>query len=639
MCGIAGAFFWRETTASREAANRVQAMTRTMVHRGPDGQGVVTEQGARVSVALGHRRLAIIDLSERGAQPMRSHSAPLWLTFNGEIYNFVALRRELEGLGREFVSGSDSEVILQGYEAWGESVVERLSGMFAFGLYDGRSEQLLLARDRVGVKPLYVHASSEAIYFASEVRALLASGAMARHASAAGLQQYLAYQTVPGPNTLVEGVQSLEPGTLLRVDHSGRHHERRYWDLLAQSARIDVPASIEDARAEVGRRLYRSIEGHLVSDVPVGTFLSGGIDSSAIVALVRGVGATPRTFSVVLPGTAHDEAPFSRLVADRFGAEHTEVVLSESELAGRVPDALAALDHPTGDGVNTYIVSRAVHAAGIKVALSGLGGDEIFGGYPSFRRLRRLSSHAAWWRRSPASVRGAAAAIVRAIGRDSVGSGKVAALLEADGSVAESFPILRQMFSPRERAALMPQASGAPMGDPYVDLLRTATATHPDRDVMALVSYAEARTYMHDVLLRDSDQMSMASSLELRVPLLDHPLVEYVVGLPERFKSPDLMSKRLLVESVGAVLPSEAVDRPKRGFVLPFDTWMRGELRPLCEHHLFGAAGVCALAGFSRAAVDRLWTDYLAGTRRTSWSRPWTLVALGAWLERQGVTA
>jgi asparagine synthase (glutamine-hydrolysing) len=372
----------------------------------------------------------------------------------------------------------------------------------------------------------------------------------------------------------------------------------------------------------------------------VGVFLSGGIDSSALVALTRTAGVTPRTFTVVLPGTPHDEAPFARAIADAFGAEHEEIHIGEAELRRDVPDAVARIDHPSADGINTFVVSRAVRQAGVKVALSGLGGDELFGGYPSFRRMRRLSSYGAAWRHSPAPVRKAAAAAVRTVGRRSVASVKAAAVIESDGSVVRAFPLTRQLFSPEERGQLVGDAileAARHEGDPYVNLLEAAVARHPDVDVMSLVSYAEARTYMHDVLLRDTDQMSMAHGLEARVPLLDHRLVEYVMGLPESVKTSDVRPKRLLVESLDAELPKACVDRPKQGFVLPFDAWMRGELRAFCEEAL-GPNGIGRCGLFRERAVGSLWAAFLAGDATTSWSRPWGLVALGGWIERNGIT-
>ena len=637
MRGIAGAMFWDREPAGSDPERIVRAMTDALAHRGPDGEGVrrIT-QSAEVTVGVfGHRRLAIIDLSDRAAQPMIGASGAA-LTFNGEVYNFMALRRELESLGCRFRSDSDTEVVLQGYEQWGPRVVDRLQGMFAFAIWDSQRRTLLLARDRLGIKPLYVWRTAGALLFASEIRSILASGLVERRLDLTALDQYLAYQTVPAPRTLVSGVEALGPGEYA-VATSGGWNVTRYWDLLtsADGGAGDVSGP-EEARARVRGLLAESIGLHLVSDVPVGVFLSGGIDSSALVGLVRDAGIVPRTFTVACPGTRFDESPHAREVAEAFASNHTEIVLTERELLDQLPEAMAGVDHPSGDGVNTWVVSRAVRQAGVKVALSGLGGDELFGGYPSFRRLARLSSFAPVLRHSPMGARRAAAAAVRALG-GSVSSTKTAALIESDGTLPQAFLLLRQMFSDAQRRDLLePSVRCAGAGDPYLDMLDAAATQVGDADTMRFVSFAEARTYMHDLLLRDTDQMSMRHGLEVRVPLLDHRLVEYVMGLPEAVKQSGERSKPLLVDSLPMPLPAAAV-RPKQGFVLPFEQWMKTALRPFCEQYL-GAGGLMRLGAFQQPATEALWTGFLNGSGAVTWSRPWTLVALGAWAARNGIS-
>lgn len=642
MCGIAGALFWGDENGRHDPQQIVRAMTDALAHRGPDGHGVVRCDDGGVSndrptVVLGHRRLAIIDLSPRGAQPMADRSRVLWTSFNGEIYNYRALRRELEDRGRTFTSDSDTEVILHAYEVWGVGAWERLRGMFAFALWDGRRQELMLVRDRLGIKPLYLTRRDGYVLFASEVRALLATGLVPRRLDATGLWQYLSYQTVPAPRTLVEGVRLIEPGCCLTIDGSGLTRETRYWNLLTSASRAAADATPATAASEVRRLLDESIHLHLVSDVPIGVFLSGGIDSSAIVALMRAAGVTPRTFSVGFSEPTYDESQYARRVADRFGADHTHVGLTEGELLDEVPAALAAMDHPSGDGVNSYVVSRAVRQAGLTVALSGLGGDEIFGGYPSFRRLGRAGRSLERWGRAPQVVRGAAAGLVRAAS-SSVASMKVAAVLESDGSIAATWPITRQLFSASQRRRLLEPRwlTGLHDADPYVDRLAAVYAEAPGAGRWAQVSYAEATTYMHDVLLRDTDQMSMAHGLEVRVPLLDHRLAEYVIGLPDACKQFDGGPKPLLVRALGGTLPDDIVHRPKRGFTLPFDPWMRAGLKEFCAARL-GAGGLEARGLFRTDALRTLWTDFLSGSRKTTWSRVWTLVALEAWLDRHGM--
>src|SRR5579871_267461 len=374
MCGIAGAVL---PPGAGDPSAIVERMIGALGHRGPDGRGVSICPGLRdnrATVALGHSRLAILDLSSNGAQPMTSASGQTTITFNGEIYNFRELRGQLQLRGRRFASECDTEVILQGYEEWGDAVVDRLQGMFAFGLWDARRQRLLIARDRLGIKPLYLFERDGLLLFSSEVRALLATRLVPRRLDLVGVEQYLAYQTVPAPRTLVEGVRLMRPGHLAVGSLGSQLTERRYWDLLADASEEAAHASPAQARRTVGELLERSAALHLVSDVPVGVFLSGGIDSSALVSLTRRSGITPRTFSVVLPGTAQDEAAHAAAVARHYQAEHTEVAITESESRDALPEALGRVDHPSGDGMNTYLVSRAVRRAGYKVALSGLGG-------------------------------------------------------------------------------------------------------------------------------------------------------------------------------------------------------------------------------------------------------------------------
>jgi asparagine synthase (glutamine-hydrolysing) len=563
----------------------------------------------------------------------------LWITFNGEIYNFKSVRAELEGLGRRFRSDSDTEVLLQGFEQWGESIVERLRGMFAFAIWDAQSQRLFVARDRVGIKPVYFYRSPNAVLFASEIRALLASGLVPRTLDRVALSQYLAHQTVPSPRTLVEGVRAMLPGCTESFRADGSSVRRQYWDLLESADRDAASASVETARRRVRQLLEESTRLHLVSDVSVGVFLSGGIDSTAVASLVKRAGVTPRTFCVSFPGTSFDEGPHARAVAEAIGANHTELALSDAEFRRQLPEALASVDHPSGDGVNTFVVSRAVRHAGIKVALSGLGGDELFGGYPSFRRLRRIAGYARLWKWSPEPVRRAAAATVRNVGRASALSTRMAALLETDASLPQAYPLMRQLFSPARRSALLSvegsQEQRDRVDDPYVALLEQAVARHSQASSMSLVSYAEARTYMLDVLLRDTDQMSMAHALEVRVPLLDHALAEYVMGLSEPAKGPNGLPKRLLLEALGEDIPT-SVRRPKRGFVLPLDVWMRSDLRTFCEHHL-GPDGLGHRSILNPEAVQSVWRSFIADDGTITWSRPWALVALNAWLDSTGV--
>jgi asparagine synthase (glutamine-hydrolysing) len=563
------------------------------------------------------------------------------IVYNGEVYNFRELRRQLGADAEPWQSKSDTEVILRAYRKWGRDCLSRLRGMFAFSLWDAGRRELFLARDRLGIKPLYYYAGENVFLFASEVRALLASGLVPRRIDATALWQYLAYQSVPAPRTMIEGVRMLPPGSWLTVDRTGCLSEGRYWDLLENASREARQNSFEENRRRIGELLRESVALHLVSDVPVAAFLSGGIDSSAVVALMREAGHTPRTFSIVFEEKQYDEARHSRMVAARFGTEHTEINLGNSDLLDQLPDALAAMDQPTGDAINSYVVSRAVSAAGIKVALSGLGGDEFFAGYPSFQRLARAGGYMRAWGGLSPSFRTFAAKAVASLGGNRVAVTKASTLLQTDGTMAAMYPGLRQVLSDSQRRALLKEEWLRRAGDgedQYESHLREAFAQAGWAGPLAKVSYAEGRTYMHDVLLRDTDQMSMAHSLEARVPLLDHCLVEYVMGVPDAHKRANGTPKRLLVESLDGLLPDEIVHRPKQGFTLPFELWMRRELKRFCGERL-DPARVAARGLFEPEAAQRLWQSFLSGRRDVTWSRLWLLVALEEWFERNDVHA
>jgi asparagine synthase (glutamine-hydrolysing) len=424
----------------------------------------------------------------------------------------------------------------------------------------------------------------------------------------------------------------------MTIGADGEEHQHAYWNMLTATGN-PIDASPQEAHRLVGERLRDSVAAHMISDVPVGAFLSGGIDSSAIVALMREAGHTPRTFSVGFTEDAFDESPHSDLIARLYRTEHTHIPLSGQDLLDQLPGVLGAMDQPTGDGVNTYVVAAAVRNRGIVVAQSGLGGDEVFGGYPSFTRLAQVADLARLWGKSPEALRSLAAGAVRTLGRSSVQASKVAAVMESDGTISSMYPPMRQLLTVEQRLALMDTTlleSIEDRTDPYERYLGAAFADHPQATLFDRVSFAEAQTYMHDVLLRDTDQMSMAHGLEARVPLLDHLLVELVMALPDSVKQPGNVPKRLLVESLGGLLPDSIVKRPKRGFTLPFDPWMRGPLRSFCEERL-GDRGLSGRGIFKPAQIQSLWDSFLSGGHDVSWARLWILVVLDSWLDRHGL--
>jgi asparagine synthase (glutamine-hydrolysing) len=635
MCGITGLL---DPGGTAPAVESVERMVARLEHRGPDDAGVDTCTGQQPPVVvLGHTRLAIIDLSPAGRGPMHDIHDGRSITFNGEIYNYRALREQLASYNWQ--SQTDTEVILAAYARWGRASVKHLRGMFAFGLWDADRQELFLARDRLGIKPLYFYAAPTGEFvFASEVRALLGSRRVPRRLDPVALDEYLAYQSVPSPRTMIQGVRSLPPGAWLVVDRHGGITEGRYWDQLEDAAPEAGRATYAEARHEISQRLRAAVELHLVSDVPVAAFLSGGIDSSTVVALMREAGHVPHTFSVSFTERAYDESHHARQVARRFQTEHVEVLLREHDLLHQLPDALGAMDQPTGDGVNTFVIARAVRSAGLKVVLSGLGGDELFGGYPSFARLSRTAALFRTWGRAPDPLRALAARTVERLGGSSVRAYKTAAMLASQGTLQHLYPVTREVLSPVQRQALLQPmwSHSVRREDSYVQLLDGAFRESPGAGVLTSIAYAEGRTYMHDVLLRDTDQMSMAHGLEVRVPLLDHVLVEYVMGLPDGFRRRRGMPKALLVDSLERLLPTDIVHRPKQGFSLPFEVWMRGQLRGFCQERL-GPNGLAGRAMFQHEAVRALWADFLGQQPHATWSRVWVLVVLEEWLRRNGL--
>jgi len=625
MCGIAG-IFGTEGLLDPKAA--MQRMTDALHHRGPDAGGIW--QGG--PVVLGHRRLSIIDRRTASDQPMHSADGRYSIVFNGEIYNYRELRATLESEGRVFRTASDTEVLLQACIHWGRAAFPRLKGMFAFAFWDAQEQELLLVRDRMGIKPLYIHRNDRHIMFASEVRALLASGAVPRKLNEAALVDHLRYQTVHAPDTLVQDVHMLPAGHLLAItDQEVR--EERWYSLVGSVSEEAQHMPLERIHREVHDRLSRAVERRLVADVPFGAFLSGGIDSSAIVALMSSMSEAPvHTFSVVFDEAQYSEEYFADLVAKRFNTRHTPIRLGPQHMLDMLPDALAAMDHPSADGPNTFVVSKVTKEAGISMALSGLGGDEVFAGYPVFPRTLALWQRR-WITQFPKAMRSAAAAIV-AMARPTIASDKLGELLRLGTfSVDDTYPVSRLTMLDRELVRLLDRSTlpRDRVGEIMKGFIRDDGGYA--LPFLSQVSVGELSTYLQNVLLRDTDQMSMAHALEVRVPFLDHELIEFVLGVDDRHKYPHT-PKRLLVDSLGDLLPREVVDRPKMGFTLPWEVWMRGEIRSFCEARL---AGLGKRPMFRRGAVEGLWQRFLRGDQRMNWSRIWTLVVLEDWLHRHGI--
>lgn len=634
MCGIAG-FLGPRRADEMELAG---TLARALAHRGPDGEGVEgLDAGGGRRLVLVQRRLSILDLSERGRQPMRDPVSGDWIVYNGELYNFRVLRAELEGSGERFVSTGDTEVLLRAYARWGLGALDRLRGMFAFALWDDSERRLVLAADPLGIKPLYWRAGPGGTFaFASELRALLDAGLAPRKADSAGLESYLAYGAVQGPTTAIAGVRALQAGCVLSVHADGRvEGPRRYWRPAFAPAGAPAPERHETA-ARLASLLDEVTREHLESDVPVAAFLSGGVDSSALTAFTARHAPGLKTFSVAFAESAWSEGRYSRELAGRLGLEHCEIVLSPGDLLESLPRALAALDQPTLDGTNVFVISSAVREAGVKVALSGQGGDEVFGGYPTFRQVPRALR---WKRRLslvPALGRAAGAAWTAARRRRRPLPDKIGQWLSEDGGPLEIYLLLRQVFAPETRRVLFPSGSGAALALP-AELEAELREGAEGLDPIDAVSFFELRGYMGQMLLRDGDVMSMAHGLEVRVPFLDRRVVDFVAALPGSMKMERGRPKPLLLDAAGPAVPESVWARPKQGFTFPWEEWLRGPLRPMGDEAMNDAAVLRGLSLDPRE-VRRLWDAFQARRPGLSWSRVWSLIALREWAARQSVS-
>jgi asparagine synthase (glutamine-hydrolysing) len=631
MCGIFGIL-----SSSRSVSeDLLRKAVSTLAHRGPDDAGTVTiddNSNHGFQLGLAHTRLSIIDLSPLGHQPMQDPITGNWIVFNGEIYNFRELRRELDSLGVAFKSHSDTEVILAAYRVWGESFLERLQGMFALALWDAPRKRLLLARDPMGIKPLYYHQSDQTFIFASEVRTLLATGLVSRKADPTGVLSYLSFGSVYEPWTIVQGVRSVLPGHVTSLE-KGTASSREYWNPLPSASPTTSGAPPGNGDAAVDRLpslLRHAVLSHLVSDVPVGVFLSGGIDSSALVAILSHNGVRANTFSLVFQEEEFNEAQYSREVARYFGTEHHEIPVSQQDTLAVLPEALCAMDQPTIDGVNTYLVSARARAAGVKVALTGLGADEMFAGYSNFRRVPKMELVSKRLGQLPQFTRRPISASIALLAGNGDRSRKIADLAANSHSGLHPYFLARMLFGQEEREALFSRSDYyASQQSLNKSLLESAVAGR-SLDPINRVSYFESIFYMRNTLLRDSDFMSMAHGLELRVPFLDKSLVENCFRIPGKKKLQGKLPKSLLLASLGVKLPLEIVNRPKRGFTLPFERWLRGEMRSTVEEALL--KGNWDQISLDAGVVRKIWSRFLAG--ETSWSRPWSLFVLKRWCDQ-----
>jgi asparagine synthase (glutamine-hydrolysing) len=660
MCGIAGAVGSLaradsgDASAVGKAVECVARISEAIRHRGPDGFG--NWRTERAEVVFAHRRLAIIDLSEGGAQPMIDSGSGCVITYNGEIYNYQELRRELESGGERFSSTSDTEVVLRAYARWGLDAVARLRGIFAMAIWDPRSRCVHLVRDQMGIKPLYWTIvrdgvlGRETLLFASELRALLASDVVPRRLDPAGVASFLAQGFVVGPNTMVEGVNLLPSASILTVAPgagSGQSNAvslKQYWRLPAATPGAKTEQDVHDV-------LANTVRMQLVSDAPLGIFLSGGIDSSAVAALASEVAPDAvHTFTIGFEEKGLDESGYAAAVAAAIRSRHSNVVLREEDFLEQLPGAMTAIDQPTFDAINTYFVSRAARNAGMTVALAGTGGDELFGGYRSFVELPKMMKGTSWFpgRALDGVIRGAArmgGGIFWDMLKETTPQtrwGKLADVARAAHDLLGLYQVSYSLFTADTQERL---ASGAIKRGQHRQVFGLPRAVADDwrdrvRDQSSMlhaISTLELSSFIGERLLRDTDAASMAVALEVRVPLLDHVLCETVSGLDTASRFEPLLKKLALRRAGLSKLDPALFDRPKSGFVLPIADWTRRRLRPELQR-VFADAELIERAGLNPGTVRTLWNSYESGRPGLHWSRVWSIYVLLAWCKTHGMS-
>jgi asparagine synthase (glutamine-hydrolysing) len=628
MCGITGIF----QSNGRRTINfdTLGRMTERLTHRGPDDHGVHAEPG----IGLGFRRLSIIDLAG-GHQPMFNEDGQVAVIFNGEIYNFRELRVELERAGHRFATSSDTEVLVHGWEVWGKGLVQRLRGMFAFAVWDRARRTLFLARDRLGIKPLYYAELPGGCWiFASELKALLEDPDLPRKLDPRAVEEYFTLGYVPDPHTILQGVAKLPPAhTLTLGETSGRAEPESYWDItMWGKAPISDSGGVEELLLD---RLDESVRSHLVADVPLGAFLSGGIDSSAVVSSMVGVeGAAVRTCSIAFGEDDFDESRFARGIAQQFQTDHREEV-ADSQSFHLLDDLVEAYDEPFCDSsvLPTYLLCRLARRH-VKVALSGDGGDETLAGYHRYRNfLTAVRLHRALPGPLRAPILGLAGVLARAPGLSAKMARRAKALGQFGGSLPESYLWLVGISDPQERRVLYSDAFRRELqGYQSLELLQHHYANAPTDDPLSRVQYVDLKTYLPGDILTKVDRASMAHSLEVRVPLLDHQWVEWTASLPPGLKLKDGVGKHVFRRALRSRLSEDVLWRRKKGFSAPVSAWLRGPLREAMRSRLLGP-GPGRTDILSPEGVQRLVHDHLAG-RADHGSILWALLMFQASWER-----
>ncbi len=625
MCGIAG--FMDGRGLDPGAAVLLKRMTDVIIHRGPDDEGFYLDGQA----ALGMRRLSIIDLTT-GHQPIHNEDKTVWIVFNGEIYNFPEIKKDLLARGHKFITNSDTEVIVHLYEDRGEKFVHALNGMFALALWDVRRRRLVLARDRLGVKPLHYRLDGSRLYFASEIKSLL-EAPLPREIDLESLAQFFTFEYVPAPRSIFLGIRKLLPGHIL-VFEDGRAVDKPYWDVHYAESDIK-PRPEADYIEEIGSRLKESVRRRLISDVPLGVFLSGGIDSSAVTALMSEVaGAGLKTFSIGFKEKSFDELEFARIVAQKFGTDHREFIVTPAEVGELVPTLTGFLDEPLADAsvIPTYVISKLARKY-VTVALAGDGGDELFGGYDTYKAFRA----ARWFRRVPGVIR---RSLIRPIIQALPASAKRLSFeFKAKKFISgvEYPPEISNFiwwgaYSPETRERLLTATvRSALREDPFAPIA-FHTANNRAVDPLDRIAYLDLKLYLQDDLLPKVDRMSMAASLEIRAPFLDYTFVEFAATIPSALKLKGLQSKYILKKALASRLPAEILTKKKIGFDIPLGVWMREDLKGFVLESL-APERLRRHGYFDEAFVAGVLREHFAGSHNHR-QLLWPLIIFQNWYDR-----
>jgi len=619
MCGIAGILSKRSDWD--QDPKWIRDMTFAQRHRGPDAEGFYRDEW----ISLGHRRLSIIDISDAANQPFTDNSGRYVAVFNGEIYNFRELRDQLTFY--DFSTSSDTEVLVAAFAHWGPSCLKRIKGMFAFAIWDCIDRSLFLCRDRSGIKPLYYWQNEKYFCFASEIRSILTTGLVERCLDRDALNDYFRFQSFCYPRTPVQGICQLEAGCYVTI-RGGHLNKERYWYPGVTFPDIDFTNSIE-VRTGIRRTFESSIAMRLISDVPIGAFLSGGIDSSLVVAcMARAMSTPPKTFNISFSEKEYDESSFAKIIAEKYRTEHQRINLKPEIILDELTNALDAMDTPSADGINTYVVSKAIHSAGIKVALSGIGGDELFAGYPFFTQIPEIRKYASLFRATRNIRKSILSPLVLSKSRLSRFA-EVAAL--PDTELASIYPLFRQIMNRGQLKRLLVTSNGNLSG-------LESEITNKKELIRALpflsqITVAEYLGYTQNTLLKDTDQMSMAVALEVREPFFDHELIDLVLHVPDYLKFPQT-PKKLLVDSFEGYLPPSIVDRKKQGFLFPWKLWLKTDLSSFCQARLDRIVQRDFIQGHELLSM---WNRFRKGDPSVNWSSIWAFVVLEHWLEQNNI--